>query len=157
VVHALSDRAPWWLVGIALGLVVVGVMATLNQRVGAVGGYSDVVDRVAGRSASLGWRAWFLIGIVAGSAVFVLLGGHTGAQAGYGWLTRTFEGGRQVLVVPILFGAGAMIGYGAKTAGGCTSGNGLCGSSLASPSSLTATATFMGTAVVTTLVLSTVV
>ncbi len=157
MIDALSDRAPWWVVGIALGLVVVGVMATLNQRVGAVGGYSDVVDRLSGRSASLGWRAWFLFGIIAGSGLFMALGGQTGAQQGYGWLTRTFEGGWQVLVVAILFGAGTMIGYGAKTAGGCTSGNGLCGSSLGSPSSLVATATFMGTAVLATVLLSAVI
>jgi uncharacterized membrane protein YedE/YeeE len=133
------------------------VLVTLNQRAGAVGGYSDVVARLTGRSAAFGWRAWFLFGIVAGSALFVLLGGSTGAAAGYGWLTRTIQGDWQLLVGPILFAAGMSIGYGAKTAGGCTSGNGLCGSSLGSPASLVATATFMATAVVTTLLLGLVV
>lgn len=74
MIGALADRAPWYLVGIALGLVVVGVLVTLNQRVGAMGGYSDVVERLSGRSASFGWRAWFLLGIVGGSALFVVLG-----------------------------------------------------------------------------------
>jgi uncharacterized protein len=41
-----------------------------------------------------------------------------------------------------------LIGFGAKTAGGCTSGNGLSGNAMASPASLVATATFFGTAIV---------
>jgi hypothetical protein len=143
----LAERAPWYVVGVALGLVVVGVMAVLGERVGAVGGYSAVVERVTRRTSALGWRAWFLLGIVGGSGLFVLLGGSTPAGDGYGWLTRTFDGSAAFLAAPVLFGAGALIGYGAKTAGGCTSGNGLCGSALGSPASLVATATFMGTAV----------
>lgn len=156
MIEALSTRAPWPLVGVALGLVVVGVLLTINQRVGAVGGYSDVVDRLSGRSRSLSWRAWFLLGIVAGSGLFVALGGTTNAEPGYGWLTRTLGEDRELLAAPILFAAGTLIGYGAKTAGGCTSGNGLCGTSLGSPASMAATATFMVTAVLTTLALSVV-
>ncbi len=157
MVEALASRAPWYVVGVALGLIVVACLVTINQRVGAVGGYSDVVDRLSGRSAAFGWRAWFLLGIVGGSGMFVLLGGSTGAQPGYGWLTRALGSNLQLLAAPILFGAGVLIGYGAKLAGGCTSGNGLCGSSLGSPASLAATATFMTTAVFTTVVLSVVV
>jgi len=39
------------------------------------------------------------------------------------------------------------MGVGARTAGGCTSGHGLTGVSLASPASLVATLTFFATAV----------
>lgn len=154
MIDALAVRAPWYVVGVALGLVVVAALLTINQRIGAVGGYSDIVDRLNGRSAGLGWRAWFLFGIIGGSALFVMLGGGTGAQDGYGWLTRALGDRFELLAAPILLLAGILIGYGAKTAGGCTSGNGLCGSSLGSPASLAATATFMATAVATTLALS---
>lgn len=157
MIDALADRAPWYVVGVALGLVVVGVLATLNQRVAATGGFSDVVERLSGRSRTFGWRAWFLFGIVAGSGLFVALGGSTGAADGYGWLTRTLQDGWQILVAPILFVAGMLIGYGAKTAGGCTSGNGLCGTALGSAASFVSTVTFMATAVATTLLLSVVV
>ena len=157
MIDALASRAPWYVVGVALGLIVVAALLTINQRVGAVGGYSDVVDRVTGRSTSLGWRAWFLFGIVAGSGLFVMLGGSTGAAPGYGWLTRALGSDFELLAAPILFAAGVLIGYGAKLAGGCTSGNGLCGTSLGSPASLAATVTFMATAVFTTLALSVVV
>ena len=40
-----------------------------------------------------------------------------------------------------------LIGYGAKTAGGCTSGNGLSGTAIGSKASFVATMTFMATAV----------
>ena len=157
MIEALASRAPWYVVGVALGLIVVVALATINQRVGAVGGYSELVARLSGRSPSLGWRAWFLLGIFGGSGLFVALGGSTGAGPGYGSLTRALGSDLEPLAAPILFAAGVLIGYGAKTAGGCTSGNGLCGSSLGSPASLAATATFMATAVLTTLALSVLV
>jgi uncharacterized membrane protein YedE/YeeE len=50
----------------------------------------------------------------------------------------------------VLVAAGMMIGYGARRAGGCTSGHGMCGAALASPASLVATMTFMATAVAVT-------
>ena len=53
---------------------------------------------------------------------------------------------RQVL----LFACGIAIGWGAKQAGGCTSGNGLSGTSMLSPAALVATATFFGTAIAVT-------
>jgi uncharacterized protein len=62
-------------------------------------------------------------------------------------LTRTFTGGWAVLVPVVLIVAGVLIGFGAKTAGGCTSGNGLAGCSLGSPASMAATATFFSTAI----------
>ena len=152
MIDVLADRAPWYVVGVALGLVVVGVMALLGERVGAVGGYSDVVERVTRRLPAFGWRAWFLFGIVGGSGLFTLLGGSTAPRDGYGWLTRTFDGDLTFLVAPILFAAGALIGYGAKTAGGCTSGNGLTGCALGSAASMVATMTFMAAAVATALI-----
>ena len=43
--------------------------------------------------------------------------------------------------------AGIAMGFGARTAGGCTSGHGLTGMSLGSPASIVATTTFFATAV----------
>ncbi|HZQ61280.1 MAG TPA: YeeE/YedE thiosulfate transporter family protein, partial [Casimicrobiaceae bacterium] len=47
----------------------------------------------------------------------------------------------------LLGGAGMLMGFGARTAAGCTSGHGITGTALGSPSSYVATMTFMGTAV----------
>ena len=55
-----------------------------------------------------------------------------------------------MLVGAVLVGAGVLIGYGAKTPGGCTSGNGLGVAPSARPAGLASTATFMGTAVAAT-------
>jgi uncharacterized membrane protein YedE/YeeE len=147
VADLLLSRPPFYVIGAVLGLVVVGVMATLNERLGALGGYSAVVERLTGRTRALGWKAWFLLGIFGGSLLFRLLAGGAAVPDGYGWLTRTFTGAWVALVPVLLLAGGVLIGYGAKTAGGCTSGNGICGTSLGSPASFAATATFMATAI----------
>jgi hypothetical protein len=62
----LQDRAPWYVIGPLLGLVVVAVTALMNERMGVLGGFSAVVERVDGRAKRLPWKAWFLIGVVLG-------------------------------------------------------------------------------------------
>jgi uncharacterized membrane protein YedE/YeeE len=57
----------------------------------------------------------------------------------------------------VLFGAGLLIGVGARTACGCTSGHGLTGSALASPASVVSMMTIVATAIATTFVLEAVV
>lgn len=147
----LVDRAPWYVAGTLMGLVVVGLLATINGRLGVLGAYSEVVERLSGRRTSFGWKAWFLVGIVAGSVLYALATGGFHAGEGYGWLSRELDGRGELAIAPILLAAGALIGYGAKTARGCTSGNGLCGTSLASTASLVATMTFMATGIVVSL------
>jgi uncharacterized protein len=141
---ALLDRPPFWVAGVLIGLCVVGLLATINRRLGVMGGFSAVVERATGRTSALGWRGAFLLGVVGGGLAFALLAGSFGRGGGYGWLSRSLDG---ALVGPVLLGAGVLIGFGAKTAGGCTSGNGLSGTSLGSPASFAAFATFMTTAV----------
>lgn len=77
--------------------------------------------------------------------------------SGYGWMTRTFHGSQQIWIPILLLASGVLIGYGAKLAGGCTSGNGLSGTAALSPASLAATATFFGTAIVVTYLIKTVI
>jgi len=144
--HFLNDRPAWYFIGPAFGLIVVGVFATLNAQVGVLGGFSSIVERSTGRAQTLGWKAWFVLGIVLGGLAFGLLSGTWGSND-YGWVTRTFDGGWSVVAGLVLVGAGMLIGYGAKVARGCTSGNGLTGCSFGSPSSFVATGTFFATAV----------
>ena len=143
----LVDHPAWYVGGAVLGLCVVALRLLLNERLGVTGGYRDLMEHARARDPRIGWRGWFLVGIVAGSVVYVLATGGDARPDGYGWLTRTFDGAGRLLVPLLLLGAGTLIGYGARTAGGCTSGNGLSGSSLGSAASLVATATFMATAV----------
>jgi uncharacterized membrane protein YedE/YeeE len=147
---SLAEQAPWWVVGPVFGLVVVGLVATLNARIGIVGGFAELLARREGRQ--LGWKAFFVVGVTLGALVYTAVGGSFGTRD-YGWLTRTFTGSARILIAPILLGAGFLIGYGARWAGGCTSGNGLGGMSLGSPASIVATVTFMGTAIASAFVL----
>jgi uncharacterized membrane protein YedE/YeeE len=144
VIDSLLDRPPWFVLGALLGAVVLAAAALLGERVGVVGGFADVVERITGRRRALGWKAWFVIGVIGGGLAFRLLAGEPTVRHGFGWLTRELDGG---LVAVILVVAGVAIGYGAKMAGGCTSGNGLGGCSAGSRASLTATGTFMATAI----------
>jgi uncharacterized membrane protein YedE/YeeE len=152
----LSDRPAWYVLGPLIGLVVLGLLVAINERFGVLGGYSNVVERVTRRSPAFGWKGWLLVGVLGGSLLFRLVAGAGAIPDGYGWLTRTFSGGWQVLVGVLLLVAGVLIGFGAKTAGGCTSGNGLGGCSAGSTGSFAATATFIGTAIAVTFLIKAV-
>lgn len=146
---ALADRPASYLLGILVGLVVLGLAATINQRISALGGYSELVERASGHAPAIGWKVWFLGGIVGGALVFHLLAGAPSPAEGYGWLSAAFSS--ELVVAAVLLFGGVLIGFGAKVAGGCTSGNGLGGCSAGSPAGFAATATFMGVAIAASL------
>src|ERR1700754_4204894 len=116
----LHHQLAWYVGGPVLGLCVVAMRWLLNERLGATGAWSDAIETASARSVRLGTRGWLLIGLVAGGVVF---GAFGTTLDGYGWLTDTFTGGSRWIIAPVLVAAGALIGYGAKLAGGCTSGN----------------------------------
>jgi uncharacterized protein len=148
----LHHQLPWYVGGPVLGLCVVAFRLLLNGRLGVTGAFSDLVSHAVRGSARFGWRGWFAIGILAGGVLFAVVAGGPDFH-GYGWLTATFHGSARVFVGVILLVAGVLIGFGAKTAGGCTSGNGLSGTSQLSPAALANTATFFGTAIVVSFVI----
>jgi uncharacterized membrane protein YedE/YeeE len=147
VVH---QQLAWYVGGPVIGLCVVALRWLLNERLGATGAWSDAIEKVSSRSLALDTRGWLLIGLVLGGVVFGIFGA---GLDGYGWLTSTFTGDARWVIVPVLLAAGALIGFGAKTAGGCTSGNGLSGNAILSPASLVATATFFATAIAVSFVI----
>src|SRR5204863_5794878 len=115
-------------------------------------GFSELIEKLGRGSASFDWRGWFAIGLFIAGTLFALISGGPDFH-GYGWLTDTFSGSSRIWIAPILLVAGVAIGYGAKLAGGCTSGNGLSGVSSLSLASIAATATFFGTAIVVAVVI----
>ncbi|MDP2712501.1 MAG: YeeE/YedE thiosulfate transporter family protein [Solirubrobacteraceae bacterium] len=148
----VHSQLPWFIGGPLLGLCVVAMRWLMNERLGVMGAWSDVVDTVAAKRLSFGPFGWMLFGLIAGAAIFALIAGGPVFE-GYGWLTDTFSGtGATLLIVAILFACGILIGLGTKIAGGCTSGNGLSGNAMLSPASLVATMTFFVTAIVVTFV-----
>ena len=134
---------PWFVAGPLLGLCIVALRATLNKPFGALGGYIELAEN-ARRPGRLGTRAFLLIGIALGGTLFAVTLGSLG-QMSYGPGSFVPTSGPAQIVT--LLGAGVAIGFGARTAGGCTSGHGMSGVSIGSPASLVATMTFFATAV----------
>jgi uncharacterized protein len=118
--EVLLQRPEWYVAGPLIGFVVIGLSATLSERLGVLGGYTDIVKQVGRRSLAFGWRGFFVLGVVVGGLVFSVLSGNWRAGGDYGWLSRNFDSDT---VVAVLLGAGILVGFGAKRAGGCTSGN----------------------------------
>jgi uncharacterized membrane protein YedE/YeeE len=139
----LADRPHWLVSGLLLGLLVTGLLWTVNRRLGVSGGFAEIGDRLVGQRKALGPSSFFVFGIVGGALVFGLLGGGFRSGDSYGWLA---EHGSAVTAVALL-GGGVLIGVGTRSAGGCTSGHGICGTALGSRASFVATAVFMGTAI----------
>lgn len=152
----LHHQLAWYIGGPILGLCVVALRLLIGERLGVTAGYSSVVEHARRRSLALDWRAWFLLGILAGGILYGLLRAGPGPE-GYGWLTATFTGTGRILVGAILLAAGVLIGFGAKMAGGCTSGNGLSGTAMGSRASFAATATFFGTAIAVSFLIEAVI
>jgi uncharacterized membrane protein YedE/YeeE len=140
---ALADRPHWLVSGALLGLLVTGLLWAINRRLGVSGGIAEISDRLSGRVASLGPRSFFVFGIVGGALAFSLAGGGFRAGDSYGWLA---EHGTAVTAAALL-GGGVLIGLGTRSAGGCTSGHGICGTALGSKASFVATMVFMATAI----------
>jgi uncharacterized membrane protein YedE/YeeE len=138
-------RLPWYLAGPLIGLLMIGLRATLNKPFGALGGYIDLAENAL-TPGRLGFRAYVLFGLVLGGALYAVLSGAIAPSLAYGT-----AGGLLPTELPtqfaILLGAGLVMGYGARMAGGCTSGHGMSGMSLMSPASIVATATFFAAAV----------
>ena len=131
----IAARCPWYIAGPLVGFVIIALRLTVNKPLGALGGYIDVVDAARG-SRRLGFSAFLLIGTIAGGALFSIASGGHGISWWY-----------QSATAPLLVLGGLLMGVGARTAGGCTSGHGLSGTSLGSPASLVAAMTFFATAV----------
>jgi uncharacterized protein len=149
-----DSTLPWWIAGPVIGLVIVALLALANKRFGVVGGVTDLVHGSSEGRGLRSWRTLLVLGMVLGGAAHALLAGAPDAGTTYSWLDAHLSGAGELAV---LFGAGILIGVGARSAGGCTSGHGLTGSALASPASIVSMMTIMAGAIATTLVLEAVV
>jgi uncharacterized protein len=125
------EQAPWWVAGPLIGSLIVGLMWASNKPLGALGGYVDTADRISGSTHTLGWRAYFALGVVLGGGLFALV---SGPEVGFEY--GSFDG-----LVPSSMVAKAL------WLGGCTSGHGMSGTASGSPSSFVATTTFMSVAI----------
>ena len=105
-------------------------------------------------AARLGWGSsvLFLVGIAGGAFLSMLLSGTLSVSSmPTGIYAQFFEG---PLAFVALFVGGILVGVGTTLSGGCTSGHGLVGCARMQPGSLAATASFFGTAIAVSFVLS---
>lgn len=124
-----------------LGGALVGLAAALllwlNGRVVGVSGMlGGLLAPVRG---DVLWRAFALLGLVIAGLIGSIL-----APDQFGSSPRS---------LPLLAVAGLCVGIGTRLSNGCTSGHGVCGMSRLSLRSLIASATFVGTGVLTVLAL----
>lgn len=123
------------------GGVFIGISAVLLLWLnGRIAGISNIVGNLlfSGGGDRL-WRALFLIGLVAGAAIY---------YAGFG----NAPGGREHFPGWLLALAGLLVGFGTSLSNGCTSGHGVCGLGRLSPRSLAATMIFLSAGIVTAMV-----
>jgi len=113
--------------GMLIGLAAVLLLA-LNGRIAGVSGILSGAVTAPDRF-DRSWRLLFILGLLAGAALY-----------------RFFSGALPVQIetsMPTLVVAGLLVGFGTRLGSGCTSGHGVCGLARLSPRSLAATITFM--------------
>jgi len=113
--------------GMLIGLATVLLLA-LNGRIAGVSGILSGAVTAPDRF-DRSWRLLFILGLMAGAALYRVFSGALPVQ---------IEAGMPTLVV-----AGLLVGFGTRLGSGCTSGHGVCGLARLSPRSLAATITFM--------------
>lgn len=163
---------PWWAGSLALGGLALGYFVAVRRTFGVSGAVSRIVDAIAGPSPAEapptpdctagalttgpapGWTAYatFLAAIAVGALLSALTGGGLELTTQVGPTFERLVGSGGSGVAALLVG-GAMVGFGTRMAGGCTSGHGLCGTGRLQAGSLVATATFFGTGIAVTFLL----
>jgi uncharacterized membrane protein YedE/YeeE len=129
-----TNFSPWSgaLGGVAIGLAA-GLMILLLGRIAGVSGI--VAGLLPPSKNDVAWRVAFVLGLIVSAALWRLAGAARAPVFDIGY-------GATIL-------AGLLVGFGARLAGGCTSGHGVCGLSRLSPRSLAATLAFMTSGVLT--------
>ncbi len=130
----LSDSIIAALIGGAL----IGLSASaLLLLIGRVSGICGIVDSLLMRwTSETYWRAAFIAGLLAGGGILMAIS----PEVIQGPSSRS---------LPLVAGAGLLVGVGTRLANGCTSGHGVCGLSRRSTRSLVATLCFMATGFIT--------
>ena len=119
-----------------MGGVLIGVSATIllafNGRIAGISGIVNGAIRLPGE----GWRWFFLIGLIAGGALYE-----------YGLATQSTP--TSMFAPWAMIVGGFLVGFGTRMGGGCTSGHGVCGLGRLSLRSLVAVLTFLTTGMIT--------
>lgn len=126
-----------WLVALGGGVLIGRASGGLHLLAGEIAGITGIVRR-AFDGPEREWRFALLAGMIVAALLWL----------GFGDI-ETATAGLENLSLPILVGAGLLVGIGTDLGNGCTSGHGVCGLSRFSPRSLVAVSIFMAVAVLT--------
>ena len=118
----LSALAGGVLIGIAVALLLL-----LDGRIAGISGIVGGLLRPA--RGEVAWRVAFMAGLLIAPGLYALFRALPATRIDADWAT--------------LILAGALVGFGTRYGGGCTSGHGVCGLARLSPRSLLATLVFM--------------
>lgn len=123
-----TNFTPWSSLagGMLLG-VAAAMLALLNGRIAGISGIAGGL--LGAKSGDKGWRLAFIGGLLAAPLAWTLFSAAPASKID--------------ATIPELIIAGLLVGVGARYAGGCTSGHGVCGLARLSGRSLVATLTFM--------------
>jgi uncharacterized membrane protein YedE/YeeE len=121
----------------AIGGALIALAATLLMLLtGRVAGISGIFAAcLPGGSGGRDWSAAFISGLILAPLSAMLVG--------YPVPLPQMPGNWSVIII-----AGALVGFGTRLGGGCTSGHGICGMARLAVRSIVATAIFMATAII---------
>lgn len=154
---------PWWLGGIAIGLLVPLMYYFLNTALGVSTGYGNLLKIILPKSKlrwlntetyqnKFNWRFIFIIGMVLGGFLSARVSGIALTTNLMGLFTEQTDWPALAYILWFFVG-GAMLGLGSRLAGGCTSGHCIHGIATLQKSSLVATVVFLFFGVISTWVI----
>lgn len=148
-----------WLGGVAIGLYMLTQYWFTGIALGCSGAYCNPISTFSKLSffhepeygKFNNWRLWFSLGLPLGGALGAL------TSPDYQWQMTIDMGAMYEQVLPqnmlarvaLLFTGGILMGFGARLAGGCTSGHVISGLSLFNPASLIAAICFFAGGLIT--------
>jgi len=144
--EALSSLSAWspYLVGVGIGLLVCISLLAANKPIGASSAYSAMAGVIGNKlafnqtsklryfkehSSQVDWSVIFLVGIIMGGFLAAFSGNElTGRFLPPLWV-ENFGEHSYALRGLVAFLGGIFLAFGARLAGGCTSGHGISGAS----------------------------
>lgn len=147
------DPWPWWLGGIIIGLMVPAMYYFLNTALGVSTGYGNIVKLIFPKTKLkwlnsekfkdvFNWRFFFIVGMIIGGFISARLSGANILRFDMGIFTQNANWPYIAYVAWFLLG-GILLGFGARIAGGCTSGHSIHGIANLHPSSILSTFFFL--------------
>ncbi len=151
----INNPWPWWSAGLGIGLTALGLAWFTGRKLGVTGGFEDACAVITGDESSYSvsasrWKLWFILGLPLGGFL-----AHIG-NWGWTWLYGRLDGitfGALYWKALWLLVSGFLLGFGARWAGGCPSGNSIMGISLGSKMSILATLAFLVAGILVTNIL----